>query len=207
MRPMLADPETFDLNELAAAAGVTPRTIRYYVQQGLLPSPELRGPGTRYERAHLDRLHLIRRLQRQHLPLAEIRRRLERLDDDGVREALRATLEEPPHSSALEYVRGVLSKQSERPARPPPSSAPPASALLDLSSVTPFAASAAAAPDLAAAPVPSSAPARRAARSTWERLTLAPDIELHVRRPLSREQNRLVDRLVETARQFFAEEP
>src|ERR671916_1871922 len=88
---MPAELESFDLTELSSAAGVTPRTIRYYVQQGLLPSPGTRGPGTRYERAHLDRLQLIRRLQRLHLPLAEIRRRLEALDDDGVREALEAS--------------------------------------------------------------------------------------------------------------------
>ena len=67
--------EQWDLNELADAAGVTPRTVRYYVQQGLLPAPAARGPGAHYERDHLDRLRLIKRLQRQHYPLAEIRRR------------------------------------------------------------------------------------------------------------------------------------
>src|SRR3712207_5471928 len=112
---MSTDPDSFDLGELSAAAGVTPRTVRYYVQQGLLPSPGMRGPGTRYERAHLDRLQLIRRLQRQHLPLAEIRRRLEALDDDGVREALATPVDqsEPsPRSSALDYVRDLLSRQA-----------------------------------------------------------------------------------------------
>jgi DNA-binding transcriptional MerR regulator len=170
------------------------------VQQGLLPSPETRGPGTRYGRLYLDRLQLIRRLQRQHLPLAEIRQQLEALDDAGVREALRHAPEAPAHSSALDYVRGVLSKQTDRPPRPARPSAPPAA----LSArVAGFAAQ----PDPvvveARPPVPSTLPTR----STWERLTLAPDIELHVRRPLSREQNRLVDRLIETARQLFAEEP
>src|SRR3712207_6391650 len=112
---MLPDVESFDLNELSEAAGVTPRTVRYYVQQGLLPSPGTRGPGTRYERAHLDRLQLIRRLQRQHLPLAEIRRRLEALGDDGVREALATSVDQaepPPGSSALDYVRDLLSRQA-----------------------------------------------------------------------------------------------
>src|SRR3712207_6888934 len=108
---MLPDVESFDLNELSEAAGVTPRTVRYYVQQGLLPSPGTRGPGTRYDRVHLDRLQLIRRLQRQHLPLAEIRRRLEALDDDGVREALVTPLDQSevsPQSTALDYVRDLL---------------------------------------------------------------------------------------------------
>jgi hypothetical protein len=47
----------------------------------------------------------------------------------------------------------------------------------------------------------------RSTRSTWERIPLASDVELHVRRPLSREQNRQVERLLEAARDLFAEEP
>jgi hypothetical protein len=50
-------------------------------------------------------------------------------------------------------------------------------------------------------------PARPGARSTWERIELAPDVELHVRRPQSRAQNKLIDRLVQQARTLFSEEP
>src|ERR1051325_2689747 len=108
---MLTDPATFDISELAQAAKVTVRTIRYYVQQGLLPQPGSRGPGTRYDQGHLERLQLIKRLQRDHLPLAEIRRRLEAMDDAGVRQAI----VEPPApapaarpSAALSYLHNVL---------------------------------------------------------------------------------------------------
>ena len=69
--------QIYRLSELADAAGVTPRTVRYYIAQGLLSSPGRLGPGTRYGNEHLDRLHLIRRLQDQGLSLAEIRDRLE----------------------------------------------------------------------------------------------------------------------------------
>ncbi|MDQ3949432.1 MAG: MerR family transcriptional regulator [Gemmatimonadota bacterium] len=197
---MLADLETYDLSELSAAAGVTPRTIRYYVQQGLLPSPGTRGPGTRYDRAHLDRLQLIRRLQREHLPLAEIRRRLDALGDDGVREALSTSPEPPARASALDYVRDLLARQSARtssasttkPGAPPP---------------PPLAASAAMALHSGLAAEPTQALSQRPSRSTWDRIPLAPDVELHIRRPLSREQNRQVERLIEAARDLFAEEP
>jgi DNA-binding transcriptional MerR regulator len=209
--PMLADPDTYDLHELSAAAGVTPRTIRYYVQQGLLPSPGTRGPGTRYDRAFLDRLQLIRRLQRQHLPLAEIRRRLEDLDDDGVREALGAPPEQTTASSALEYVRDLLTRQAARTVTeppmvagsPPPPTPAPAEAKLGRSTfggifrhVMP------AEPTQMA----QAAQQSRSTRSTWDRIPLAPDVELHIRRPLSREQNRQVERLIEAARDLFAEE-
>lgn len=60
------------LDELAALAGVSARTVRYYVQRGLLPAPVFRGRDTSYGREHLVRLKAIRRLQERHLPLDEI---------------------------------------------------------------------------------------------------------------------------------------
>jgi DNA-binding transcriptional MerR regulator len=207
---MPADLDTYDLNELSAAAGVTPRTIRYYVQQGLLPSPGTRGPGTRYERAHLERLQLIRRLQRQHLPLAEIRLRLEALDDDGVREALGTPLDQAAGSSALEYVRELLTRQSVRTAAEPLAAAatPPPPPPEGVRGRSTFGAIVGRAmpPEPAQAPHAQVTQQARSTRSTWDRVPLAPDVELHIRRPLSREQNRQVERLIEAARDLFAEE-
>ena len=51
------------LQELAAASGVNPRTIRDYVQKGLLRGADSRGPKARYGRGDLMRLRLIRRLR------------------------------------------------------------------------------------------------------------------------------------------------
>ena len=42
-------------------------------------------------------------------------------------------------------------------------------------------------------------------RSQWERLALTDDVELHVRRPLSRDANRRVEKLIEEARKIFEE--
>jgi DNA-binding transcriptional MerR regulator len=176
---------TFDLNDLCRQGDVTPRTVRYYVQQGLLPSPGL-GAGARYGTGHLARLRLIRRLQREHLPLAEIRRRLEGLDDAAVE----ALLETPP-ASAVDYVRAVLggSGPAADPGRRPPPLPPP--------SPIPQA--------LASSPPASGRLARPAAadRAQWERIALTPDIEVHVRRPLSREDNRRLEKLLEEARELF----
>jgi DNA-binding transcriptional MerR regulator len=190
-------PDTyFDLPELADRAGVTARTVRYYIQQGLLPAPEARGPLTRYTAAHLDRLQLIRRLQREHLPLAEIRQQLEAMDDAAVRHALaRAPKKEP--RSAAEYVREVLGK-SRRTHHVVDRSAP----------LSPLAEEAmeydvAATRQALHAPLMQKPPE---SRSTWERIALAPDIELHVRRPLSREQNRQLERLLEAAREILSDE-
>ena len=40
--------QEYTLQELATIAGVTPRTVRYYISVGLLPSPGQVGPSTRY---------------------------------------------------------------------------------------------------------------------------------------------------------------
>jgi len=81
--------ERYRLAELAAATGVSSRTIRYYIAEGLLPPPEGVGPAAVYTAAQCDRLALIATLKGRYLPLREIAARLKELDDAGVRAALR----------------------------------------------------------------------------------------------------------------------
>ncbi len=173
---------SFSLADLCELADVTPRTVRFYIVQGLLRPASGAGPAARYDVGHLYRLRLIRRLQKEHLPLVEIRRRLDALSDPEVERL--ATETASPTDSAADYVTRVLGTRGIT-AEPPHTIA---SALA--ATVVPAPA--------AASPEPT--------RSQWERIVLAPDIELHVRRPLSRPQNRRVDRLLETARAIFKED-
>lgn len=179
--------DSFDLAELSDRAGVSQRTVRYYIQQGLLPSPETRGPGAHYGAEHLDRLRLIRSLQKEHLPLAEIRRRLEELEPGAIRELVERGSERPV-GDARDYIMAVLSE------------GPPILASRSMQE-----------------PVPPSVdwekdaygklkPRKPLARAQWDRIPLGPDVELHVRRPLAREQNKQIDRLLEAARHIFEEE-
>ncbi|MER5195787.1 MerR family transcriptional regulator [Streptomyces sp. NPDC002755] len=68
------------VDELAARAGVTVRTVRFYGTKGLLPPPVI-GPRRvgHYGQGHLARLALIEELRRQGLTLAAIERYLDRL--------------------------------------------------------------------------------------------------------------------------------
>jgi DNA-binding transcriptional MerR regulator len=70
------------VDELAARAGVTVRTVRFYGTKGLLPPPVL-GPRRvgHYGPEHLARLALIEELQHQGMTLAAIERYLEQLPD------------------------------------------------------------------------------------------------------------------------------
>ena len=172
---------TYDLQELCTEAGVTPRTVRYYIQQGLLPAPDPQGPSTRYGQGHLDRLRLIRDLQAEHQPLAVIRQRLDGLRDEDVRRLMKSlSPSKPAPSSAVDYVRSVLGETTTR----------YSSKQTSLPAVSRTAA------PVHATPV----------RAQWERLSIAPDVELHVRRPLTRDDNRRVEKLLALARQIFEED-
>ncbi|GGZ63406.1 MerR family transcriptional regulator [Streptomyces bluensis] len=74
---------TLTVDELAARAGVTVRTVRFYSTKGLLPPPVI-GPRRvgHYGREHLARLALIEELQSQGMTLAAIERYLRRLPPD-----------------------------------------------------------------------------------------------------------------------------
>ncbi len=80
--------QRLSLAELVDAAGVTVRTVRYYIAEGLLPAPRGTGPSSFYTRDHLDRLTLISRLKDGYLPLKEIKRRLSGVDEAEVRRLL-----------------------------------------------------------------------------------------------------------------------
>src|SRR4051794_23523163 len=73
---LVMDAETFKLDELAEQAGVSSRTVRYYVQRGLLPGPTFRGKDSSYSREHVIRLQAIKRMQEQYLPLDAIQEAL-----------------------------------------------------------------------------------------------------------------------------------
>jgi DNA-binding transcriptional MerR regulator len=62
--------------QLADAAGVSRRAVRFYVQQQLLPPPLGRGRGRHYDRSHLERLRRIGELQSVGHSLDAIRRLL-----------------------------------------------------------------------------------------------------------------------------------
>jgi Ca-activated chloride channel family protein len=85
------------LEELARDSGVSARTVRYYVQRGLLPAPVFRGKDTAYSAEHLTRLRAIRRMQERFLPLDAIQVELERRTPDELRQ-LADGKDQPPQS-------------------------------------------------------------------------------------------------------------
>lgn len=89
--------QTWKLEELAQQTGVSARTIRYYVQRGLLPAPVFRGRDTVYSHEHLLKLKAIRRLQERFLSLDAIQHQLAHASP----EALSSLLAEQDETNAL----------------------------------------------------------------------------------------------------------
>jgi DNA-binding transcriptional MerR regulator len=77
---MPAEPR-YAIGELADLGGVSRRTVRYYVQEGLLPPPFGVGRGNHYGRQHLDQLLRVKALQEAGHTLDEIRRAIDGQED------------------------------------------------------------------------------------------------------------------------------
>ncbi|HEY8598253.1 MAG TPA: MerR family transcriptional regulator [Thermomicrobiales bacterium] len=92
--------ERYRLADLADLTGVTQRTIRFYIAEGLLPPPEGAGPAAVYTAVHRDRLALINGLKERYLPLREIRSRLATLTEAEIRAELQQIAAEPPPDPA-----------------------------------------------------------------------------------------------------------
>ncbi|MGE5224225.1 MAG: MerR family transcriptional regulator [Omnitrophica WOR_2 bacterium] len=189
----------YAIKELARQANVSVRTVRFYINEGLLPTPKTRGRYTVYTEEYLDRLELIRRLKESYLPLKEIRATLAALSSDEVRATLDdlrrreassepsiATKEksEPGHkigearSSALEYIADLVS--SKPVSRPLPPRTPSQS--------------------MQAAPAKASEPLSE----SWQRVSLGPGVEMHIRQPVRPEDQPKVDAVIQLAHRLFS---
>jgi DNA-binding transcriptional MerR regulator len=193
------DDERYSLTELAEAAGVSARTVRYYITEGLLSPPVMGGHRSYYGRAHLDRLIVIGLLKDAFWPLREIRKRIASVDDadlPGMIAQLRSdaddqfevageadaelawsgdALESPaPLSSASEYLR--FAEQ-----------APAVSASLRRKSLGSH------------APAPPPAPEER----RWRRIAINSDAELTVADDLYLRKRERIDALIEWARRVL----
>jgi DNA-binding transcriptional MerR regulator len=72
----VADTVRYAIGDLADLGSVSRRTVRYYVQEGLLPAPLGVGRGNHYGQEHLDHLLRVKAMQEAGRSLDEIKRAL-----------------------------------------------------------------------------------------------------------------------------------
>jgi DNA-binding transcriptional MerR regulator len=193
------------ISELAERTGVSTRTIRYYIEEGLLPQPEIQGKYAVFNDDYMVRLNLIKFLKDAYLPLKEIKRILDSLSVPETRDLVEkfeqnptlamselmtnfAELSSPSsvkyefksteQSSARDYIQEVLQRNQVAAREPKVNSSSPAPA-----------------PQVMRSPEPVS--------ESWQRVELAPGIELNIRQPLSLKVRKQVAELIETARKIF----
>ncbi|MFL6002148.1 MAG: MerR family DNA-binding protein [Nocardioides sp.] len=116
------------IGELAAAAGTTTKTLRFYEERGLLPPAERAANGYReYESTALSRLDFIRRGRAAGLTLAQIREVIDIRDGgdapcDHVHQLLTARVADiDRHIADLQLLRATLVRQRDHAATADPS--------------------------------------------------------------------------------------
>ena len=75
--------KTFSLDEISALAELPRRTVRYYIQCGLIDRPQGIGKGAFYSERHVEQLLLVRKWQLAGLSLERIGELLKQPDDGG----------------------------------------------------------------------------------------------------------------------------
>lgn len=113
------DEARYGVSELADEAGVSVRTVRYYISEGLLPPPVTAGSRSYYDEEHLQRLRLIGRLKEAFLPLKEIRRHLAELDGSELHDLIneeidRATGEIADAKQEIERAKADVKSEVQR---------------------------------------------------------------------------------------------
>lgn len=185
-------PKKYLISDLADKAGVTVRTIRYYSELGLLPEPDRPGKFAYYTQEHLDRLELIRRLKDYRLPLWEIEQvlkapdtreleklleKLEETSPQALETVLPAQKQEQPGSSAMDYIAHIMNAQQQ----------------INETIAMPLQIKSPASPRLR----------KQTPSVQWTHFEITPEIEIHCHQPLSPDQQKKLDILVEYATQLF----
>ncbi|HWV34025.1 MAG TPA: MerR family transcriptional regulator [Thermomicrobiales bacterium] len=86
-------PARYTISDLEREVGLSARTIRYYIAEGLLQPAYGRGPSATYDSDHLLRLRLIQQFKDERLPLTAIKERLDQLTPDDIAVMLKVQLE------------------------------------------------------------------------------------------------------------------
>jgi DNA-binding transcriptional MerR regulator len=186
----------YNLRALARLLGLQPRTIRHYIQEGLVAGPASGGRYAEYGQAHVERLRAVQILRdRRGMRLQDIRRYLLSLDDEQIRSLPAQGLPEQSGSagSALAYLQslGVASGVAAPPAALS-SGAVPAAAALPVAGAGALRLE----PRAAAGPAP-----RKARAAIWYRLPITPDLEFCVRGPCTEDELSRYERLAAQLRQ------
>lgn len=176
---MIPENQGMSMQELSDRSDTPVRTVRFYISQRLVPGPRGRGTSATYTEDHLQRLHLVRQLASRHLPLNEIRERLDRVSTEELAEVFEQerqlqareteALESPPRVFLTTLLENARLQRSET--------------VLGVRGTTP----------------PTD-------RDTWRRVKVAAGIEIHISAEAEQRSAELVAELIDLSRQAAQKE-
>ena len=203
--------EQFLIGELAKRAGVSVRTIRYYISEGLLPAPDTKGRYAAYDERYIARIRLIQHWKKAYLPLREIRSRLDALSEQDIQEQVEQAVDISPApsiaDSAEDYISRVMHPNRRVMSMVAPAPQDMDQILFDHSDALPELEPSFLRRQGGTAPQQLIAMGQvtelPAPDSSWLHLTLTDGVELHIRQPISPAVQDKIDRLVHFARRLF----
>lgn len=188
----LPDP-TISLTDLSQTTGESERTLRYWVQFGLLSGPLEKGPAARYPAEHVARVAWIRGRQAEGVPLKAILLEVQR-SERGVADRKGPSLPMPADQQRL----GSM----------------PSHAGQELTAIQEYLARANLLTHRASSPVSPQPPNTSAQRpmavewnpprTRWEHVQLDDGVELLIKRPLDTWRQRKIEKLLRYAATLFA---
>ena len=195
------------ISELADLSGVSTRTIRYYIQEGLLPQPEIRGKYAVFTDEYMHRLRLIKILKDAYLPLNRIKQLLDTITDNEIIPLLDAFEKDPV--SALSGLQALpmfeqsitIHASQPRPEQVRERNANALEYIQQLRGERPLHEKMDRNPRLDARPSKRNFIATAPTPGEeWRRIPLAPGLELHVRQPENNKTQQLVEDLLDLVR-------
>ena len=198
------------LEELAELTQIRPRTIRHYIQQDLLLGPDSLGRNATYGDYHVGRLRVIRRLRGNGFTIKQIAHYFRSARPDEEIRLLGLPMEEPePSFMHADSVERSIPFEPEEDST--------LGFILARQSMATAPRSRFAASSIPSSAMPPNGPielllerlrnisgtrriSRRSSGEEWTRLTVTPDLELHVRGPLPPKQLELFEQVADQIR-------
>lgn len=179
------------IEDLANQSGLPLRTLRFYIQEGILQGPDTRGKFARYSQQHLDRIELIRRLKDLRTPIQEIKQMLENISEEELHQLLK--YQDMVASQFTTFQTGQLNERRISEAGK--------SALEYIQNITPDIAKDARTDTRMTWRSPLrnievGKGVKRTRQETWRRIVIDDGIELNIREPRNRDEEVKIEKLV-----------
>lgn len=196
--------EEYTLEDLEKLSGLPIRTLRFYIQEGLLPGPDTRGKFARYSGKHLNTIELIQRMKNMRIPLQKIKQLIDGMSTDDLANVMRS-----PYYAIPDLEFKLMSPDFSESSHDGIETPMPGSPILrneqrklGFRDNSPQVYSSAAMSPPGSKSQPNQKNSRQV-EETWQRIRLADGLELQVRKPLDRHMSRLVEELRRMASLFF----